>query len=200
MRNQRVAHRYRLSIGMILALFGAVGSFWLVQLMDRAGEEMEGGIKINEPDYIVHRFSFVRMTKTGQPSYIISGDKLTHRPADDSSIIDKPVVRSLAGEHPPMDIHAETARVDQDNTRVLLTKDVRIDRAAQGSSQEMHLNTEALTIFPDEDRMETDQPVRLQVGNATATGTGLKANNATRQIQLAGRGTIVYPPQAKQTR
>jgi lipopolysaccharide export system protein LptC len=200
MRNQRVAHRYRLSAGLILALFGAVGSFWLVQLMDRAGEEMEAGIKINEPDYIVQRFSFVRMTKTGQPSYIISGDKLTHRPADDSSVIDKPVVRSLAGEHPPMDIHAQTARVDQDNTRVTLTKDVRIDRAAQGSSQEMHLNTEALTIFPDEDRMETDQPVRLQVGSATATGTGLKANNATRQIQLAGRGTIVYPPQAKQTR
>jgi lipopolysaccharide export system protein LptC len=177
MRNQRVAHRYRLSIGMVLALFAALGSFWLVELLNRSGDEMQAGIKIDEPDYIVEGFSFVRMTKTGQPSYIISGDRLTHHPADDSSDIDKPV--------------------DQDNTRVMLTEKVRIHRAAQAGSQEMRLNSEALTVFPDEDRIETDQPVQVQVGGATATGTGLRANNATGQINLAGRGTLVVPPRAK---
>ncbi len=196
MRNQRTAHRYRLSAGLVLALLGAFGSFWLLQLMNRADVE-QASIKLNEPDYIVERFSFVRMTKTGQPSYIISGDKLTHRPIDDSSDIDKPVVRSISGDKPPMDIHAEKARVDQDNTRVTLTDKVRIDRAPSATSREMHLATQALTIYPDEDRMETDQPVRLQMGNATATGTGMKANNATRQVQLEGRGTMVYPPRGR---
>ncbi|WP_338770108.1 LPS export ABC transporter periplasmic protein LptC [Massilia sp. METH4] len=197
MRNQRTAHRYRLSIGMMLALFGALGSFWLVQMMDRAGGEMEAGIKVDEPDYIVERFSFVRMTKTGQPSYIISGDKLTHRPSDDSSEVEKPVVRSLSGDKPPMDIRAERARVDQDNARVTLTKNVNIHRAAAPNARDMTLTTEKLTIYPDEDRMETDQPVRMQSGGATATGVGMQANNATRQLQL-GRGTIVYPPRARQ--
>jgi lipopolysaccharide export system protein LptC len=200
MRNQRVAHRYRLSVGLVLGLFGAFGSFWLVELMNRAGEEMQAGIKVNEPDYIVENFSFVRMTKTGQPSYIISGDKLTHRPVDDSSDIVKPVVRSLSGENPPMDIRARFARVDQDNTRVTLKQDVRIDRAASKDTREMHLATQALTVFPEEDRMETDQPVRLQFGDATATGTGMQANNATRQVHLAGRGTLVYPPRGQQTK
>lgn len=200
MRNQRTAHRYRLSVGLVLGLFGAFGSFWLVEMMNRAGDELQGGLKVNEPDYIVENFSFVRMTKTGQPSYIISGDKLTHRPVDDTSDIVKPVVRSLSGEREPMDIHAERARVDQDNTRVTLMENVRIDRAASANSQEMHLATEALTIFPEEDRMETNQPVRLQLGNATATGTGMRANNATRQLHLTGRGTIVYPPRGQQTK
>ena len=197
MRNQRTAHRYRLSICMMLALFGALGSFWLVQMMDRAAGEMEAGIKVDEPDYIVERFSFVRMTKTGQPSYIISGDTLTHRPSDDSSEIEKPVVRSLSGDKPPMDIRAERARVDQDNARVTLTKNVNIHRAAAPNARDMTLTTEKLTIYPDEDRMETDQPVRMQSGGATATGVGMQANNATRQLQL-GRGTIVYPPRARQ--
>jgi lipopolysaccharide export system protein LptC len=197
MRNQRTAHRYRLSIGMMLALLGALGSFWLVELMTRAGEEMEAGIKVDEPDYIVEHFSFVRMTKTGQPSYIISGDKLTHRPSDDSSDIVKPVVRSLSGDKPPMDIRAEHARVDQDNSRVTLTKNVNIHRAAAPDVRDMTLVTEQLTIYPDEDRMETDLPVRMQSGGATATGVGMKANNATRQLEL-GRGTIVYPPRPRQ--
>ncbi|WP_229487847.1 LPS export ABC transporter periplasmic protein LptC [Pseudoduganella lutea] len=197
MRNQRTAHRYRLSIGMVLALLGALGSFWLLELMNRAGGEMEAGIKVDEPDYIVERFSFVRMSETGQPSYIISGDKLTHRPSDDSSEIDKPVVRSISGDKPPMDIRAEHARVDEDNTRVTLTKNVNIHRTASPAAREMHLATELLTIYPDEDRMETDRPVRMQSGGATATGVGMKANNATRQLQL-GQGTIVYPPRARQ--
>jgi lipopolysaccharide export system protein LptC len=196
MRNQRVAHRYRLSIGMMFALVGALGSFWLVQLMNRAGQELEAGIKVDEPDYIVERFSFVRMTKTGQPSYIISGDKLTHRPADDSSDIVKPVVRSLSGDKPPMDIRADFARVDQDNARVTLTKNVDIHRAAAPDVRDMHLATEKLVIYPDEDRMETDQPVRMESGGATATGIGMQANNATRQLQL-GRGTIVHPRAAR---
>jgi lipopolysaccharide export system protein LptC len=197
MRNQRTAHRYRLSIGMVLALFGALGSFWLVELMNRTGEGIQAGIKVDEPDYIVEHFSFVRMTKTGQPSYIISGDKLTHHPTDDSSDIVKPVVRSIAGDKPPMDIHADQARVDQDNTRVTLTKNVNIDRIASPTSRDMHLATEKLTIYPDEDRMETDLPVRMRSGGATATGIGMKANNATRQMQL-GQGTIVYPPRPRQ--
>ena len=197
MRNQRTAHRYRLSIGMILALFGALGSFWLLELMNRAGEEMEAGIKVDEPDHIVERFSFVRMTETGQPGYIISGDRLTHRPSDDSADIDKPVVRSLSGDRPPMDIRAEHARVDQDNTRITLTKNVDIHRVASPAARDMHLATEKLTIYPDEDRMETDLPVRMQSGGATATGIGMRANNATRQLQL-GQGTIVYPPRPRQ--
>jgi lipopolysaccharide export system protein LptC len=197
MRNQRLAHRYRLSFGMLLALFGALGSFWLVELMNRAGEEMQAGIKIDEPDYIVQGFSFVRMTESGQPSYIISGDKLTHRPSDDSSLIDKPIVRSLSGDKPPMDIRSERARVDQDNTRVTLIDNVKINRAASGTSRELELTTQALTIFPEEDRMETDKPVHLRMGTATVTGTGMKANNATREVQLAGRGTLVYPPRGR---
>lgn len=196
MRNQRIAHRYRLSIGMVLALLGACGSFWLLQLMNRADEE-QAAIKVDEPDYIVERFSFVRMTKTGQPSYIISGDKLTHRPLDDSSDIEKPIVRSISGDKPPMNIHADKARVDQDNTRVTLTDNVHIDRIPSPTSKEMHLTTQALTIYPDEDRMETDKPVRMQVGNATTTGTGMHANNATRQVEMTGRGTLVYPPRGR---
>jgi lipopolysaccharide export system protein LptC len=134
------------------------------------------------------------MAKDGKPSYIVTGDKLVHRPIDDASEIDKPVVRNLSSAHPPMDMKADHARVDENNSRVQLKGNVQIDRAAQGKSQAMRITTPALTVYPDEDRMETDQPVQMVQGAATASGTGMKANNATRQVQLQGRGSIVYPP------
>ena len=197
MRNQRTAHRFRLSIGMLLALFAAVGSFWILELLNRAGEEMQADMRMNEPDYIVERFSFVRLNKEGKPSYIISGDKLTHRPVDDSSEIDKPIVRSLAQDQPPMDIRSKTPRVDDLNSRVTLRDDVTIDRAAGQTNKALHLETDKLVIYPDEDRMETDQPVRMKSGETTAQASGMRANNASRQLELAGRGTLVFPPKAR---
>ncbi|NVD99608.1 LPS export ABC transporter periplasmic protein LptC [Massilia sp. BJB1822] len=192
---QRTAHRFRLSIVMMGMLFLAFGSFWLLQLMNQAGDQIQASQRQNEPDYIVEEFSFVRMSKDGRPNYIISGDKLTHRPVDDSSEIDKPLVRSLSSkEQPPMDMRAQHARVDDNNSRVVLTKDVQIDRAAAAKGQPFQLRTEALTIYPDEDRMETDQPVQIRQGEAHASGSGLRGNNATRELTLKGRGTLVLPP------
>ncbi|MYN02785.1 LPS export ABC transporter periplasmic protein LptC [Pseudoduganella sp. DS3] len=197
MRNQRMAHRFRLSIGMILVLLAALGSFYLLELMNRADEDIQADLKANEPDYIIEKFSFVRMTKEGKPSYIIAGDKLTHRPIDDSSEIDKPRVRSLSGDTPPMDILANTARVDEANSRVTLNGQVKIDRAAAPNVQALHLATEKLVIFPDEDRMETDQPVKMKLGDSTATANSMRANNATRQMRLEGNGTLMLPPRAQ---
>ncbi|XLZ68151.1 LPS export ABC transporter periplasmic protein LptC [Massilia sp. SR12] len=197
MRNQRMAHRFRLSLGMILVLVAALGSFYLLELMNRADEDIQADLKANEPDYIIEKFSFVRMSKEGKPSYIIAGDKLTHRPIDDSSDIDQPRVRSLSGETPPMDIQAKTARVDDANSRVTLNGQVTINRAAAPNAQSLHLATEKLVIFPDEDRMETDQPVKMKLGDSTASANSMRANNATRQMHLEGNGTLMLPPRAQ---
>jgi lipopolysaccharide export system protein LptC len=196
MRNQRTAHRFRLSLGMVFVLLAALGSFYLLELLNRADEDMQADLRLNEPDYIIENFSFVRMSKEGKPSYIIAGDKLTHRPVDDSSEIDKPRVRSLSADKPPMEIVAQTARVEDANSRVTLRGAVRIDRAAAPDVQAMHMATEKLVLFPDEDRMETDQPVRLKLGNTTASANSMRANNATRQLHLAGNGTLQLPPKA----
>jgi lipopolysaccharide export system protein LptC len=158
---------------------------------------MQADLQANEPDYIIENFSFVRMSKEGKASYIIAGDKLTHRPVDDSSEIDKPRVRSLSGENPPMEILAKRARVDDANSRVTLNGSVVIDRAAGKDVQSLHLATEKLVLFPDEDRMETDQPVKLKLGESTATANSMRANNATRQLHLEGNGTLVLPPRAQ---
>lgn len=195
MRNQRIAHRFRLSIGMVLVLLAALGSFYLLELLNREGEQMRAEQRANEPDYIIEHFSFVRLSKEGKPSYIIAGDKLTHRPVDDSSEIDKPRVHGVAEGKPPVEIVAKTARVDDTNSRVTLNGTVTVDRAAAPNVLPLRLATEKLVVFPDEDRMETDQPVKLKLGETTASANSMRANNATLQLHLAGNGTLQLPPQ-----
>ena len=191
--HKRTAHRWRLVIVMTAWVLLALGSFWLVQLVERDDGVQADGLK-NEPDYIVDKFSFVRMTPQGRPSYIISGDKLTHQPVDDISIVDKPVVRSLTTEHPPMTIHALTARVDHGGNVVDLVGKVDVERPATPQAQRLSLKTEALTVLPDDDILKTQAPVVMMLGAATVHGTGMQANNATRQLHIDQRGQIIYPP------
>lgn len=182
-----------MTVIMMAATFLAFGSFWLAQMMENGDPALNADFQ-KEPDYIVEKFSYVRMSPDGQPRYIISGDKLVHRPFDDAADIDRPFVQSLSAEQPPMTINAKRARVDHGNTQVHLLGDVDIERKASANARPMRMKTQALTIFPDEDQMKTDKPVQMLSDGATLSGTGLFIDNAARLVNVGGRVRVVYPP------
>jgi lipopolysaccharide export system protein LptC len=191
--NKRTAHRWRLLALMLVGVFFAFGSFWLVQVM-RGGDEAQNVNVGNDPDYIVDNFSFVRMSETGQPRYVISGERLTHRPADNTSVIDKPVLQSMSVDHPRMTITANNAHVNQDQNQIDLTGNVDISRPGSKTTQPLRIRTEALTVLPDEDIAKTDKPIDMKLGTSSVTGVGMVANNATQQVTLGGRGQLIFPP------
>jgi lipopolysaccharide export system protein LptC len=195
--HKRTAHRWRLATTLITGSVVALGSFWLVQVINRGAlPGPADGLK-TEPDYIVEKFSFVRMTLDGKPRYIISGDKLTHRPSDDSLDVVRPVVLNIASAQPPMTMNAKAAHIDKAANVVELTGDVDIRRPPLGTAQAMTLQTDALTLFTDEDRMETRQPFQLVVGSTTVAGVGMKANNATGRLDVQSRMQLNFPPRAR---
>jgi len=181
-------------------LFFAFGSFWLLQVM-QGGEG--GGPNINagnEPDYIIDNFSFVRMTETGRPRYVISGARLTHHPVDNTSEVDKPTVQSMTVEHPRMTMTAEHAHINQNQNQIDLSGNVDIQRPGSvaqpgmAAAEPLRIRTEALTLLTDDEIAKTSKPIQMTLGNATVTGVGMVANNATQQIDLGGRGHVTYPP------
>lgn len=178
---------------MMGAAFLAFGTFWLAQLMESDTGLSSDALK-NEPDYIVERFSVVRMSATGQPRYIVSGDKLTHRPVDDTAIIEMPVVQSIGAGLPQTTITAKRARVDHGNTQVHLMGDVDIDRKATPQARPVRMRTQQLTVFTEEDKMKTSEPVEIVSNGTTMTGVGMFVDNTTREIELNSRVRIVHPP------
>lgn len=192
--HKRTAHRWRLLLTITALVFLAFGSFWLVELMQRADGRIDPNGFGNEPDYIVEKFSVVRMTPEGQPRYLLSGARLTHRPVEDVSDVEKPVMRSVAPGQAPVTIVAHKARIKHADNQVDLAGSVDISRPASPTNKAMRLKTEALTVFPDEDRMQSEVAVQMAMGAASVTGVGMKADNALRQLQFASRGRIIYPP------
>ncbi|MCY1250003.1 Lipopolysaccharide export system protein LptC [compost metagenome] len=66
------------------------------------------------------------------------------------------------------------AEVAPGGKQVELIDDVRVARTdAKGRS--LLLTTTRMTVFPDEDLAQTEQPVRIQEPNGVTTATGMKA-------------------------
>jgi len=191
--NKRTAHRWRTLALMLTAVFFAFGSFWLLQAMQ--GEDPAGvGNALNEPDYIVENFSFVRMTETGVPRYVMSGARLAHHPENDVSDVSKPVVESMAPGRPRMTMHADRGQVYHGEDRVELMGNVDVNRPATPKSAALRAKTEALTVLADDEIVKTDRPVQMTLGAASVNGVGMVAENPTQKVHIGGRGQIVYPP------
>ncbi len=56
------------------------------------------------------------------------------------------------------------------------------------------MESDYLLVLPNEDVMRTDKPVRMTLGESQLNGTGMVANNATGQVQLASRVQASLPP------
>ncbi len=191
--NKRTAHRWRTLGLMVTAVFFAFGSFWLLQAI-QGGDVASVGNGLNEPDYIVENFSFVRMTEAGVPRYVMSGARLAHHPENDVSDISKPIVQSMAPDRPRMTMHADRGQVYHGENRVELMGNVDIKRPATPNSEALHARTDALTVLADDEIVKTNRPVQMTLGAASVNAVGMVAENPTRKMHLGGRGQIVYPP------
>ena len=195
--NKRTAHRWNLLAMIVIGVFFAFGSFWLLQLMQATDIDAQLGGPPDEPDYIVENFSFVRMTPNGQPSYVVSGKRLAHIPLGDVSNVEQPLMRGVEPGRPPMTVVARNAQIHHEEHRVELMGDVDLQRPKTAQSEALRVRTQALTVLPDEEILKTDLPIDMQLGASTLVGTGMVANNATQQVHLSSRGKIVYPPRQR---
>jgi len=179
---------------LMLAVVLALGSFWLLEIMRKSGKDAGPTAARVDPDYFVENFNFVRLSTTGEAQYNISGKRMVHNPVDDTHTVELPVINSLSHERPPMTARADRAWIEPDGSRVHMYDMVRIDRPKTPAATLFHMESDYLLVLPDEDIMRTDKPVRMTLGDSHLNGTGMVANNATGQVQLASRVQATLPP------
>jgi lipopolysaccharide export system protein LptC len=191
------SQRVRLIVIIALLVTAALGSFWILEVLRQGQTSAPTVPSKDEPDYSVEKFNFVRMSKTGQARYNISGMKLTHFPKNDTFVIEQPLLHNLAEGQAPMTLHAERAVIAHDKNEIQLQRHVKVDRPASPSGTAFHLRTDYLLVLPDQDLMKTDKPVEILLGNSTLNGTGMVANNLTREIHLASKVRGSFQPPSR---
>ncbi|HEY8101408.1 MAG TPA: LPS export ABC transporter periplasmic protein LptC [Burkholderiaceae bacterium] len=194
MNGQRSADRIRLVMVLAIVVAMALGSFWVLQVVRKGLNESMPNMPRNEPDYYVEQFKFVRMTNTGHVHYAVSGARLTHNPQNSSFEIQQPVIKSLSDNQPPITARADRAVSEENNSKVHLYDNVIVDRPASGTAEHFQFTSDYMLALPDDDVVETDKPVKMVLGTSILTGTGMYANNATREFKLLSKVRGIFQP------
>ena len=200
MKNLRSTFRLRFMLLLALCVALTLGSFWIMEVMRKNTEQLLPSAPRVAPDYYVENFNYVQLALNGQPRYNISGQRLTHNPGDDSFDVILPIIRSLDKQQPPMTLRSNTAKIEDNNSKVNMYGNVNADRLATPKSSKLHLQSEYLQLLPDDDIMTSDKAVEITIDQSKMTGVGMYANNATMQLRLLNNVRGTYRATPRQTK
>lgn len=193
---QRLYDRFAavLSIALLTGLAGF--SYYLAELASKAEQRPARARPGHDPDYFVEGLALTRTNAAGAPTFRLSAQRLEHFPDDDTIEFRRPVLVSLDPDRPLVTLRAERGKASADAQRTDLHGQVLLVRAADRGRPELRVETDQVTLLPEEDIARTDRPVRVLLGASSLTGTGMEFDNAARTLKVRSKvhGIWVAPP------
>lgn len=165
----------------LLLLLGA--TYWLDQQVQPLPPQADDS-KRHDPDYIIDDLSATTLDEHGTPHYLLAAQQMIHYPDDDSTQMTEPRLTSLYPDRPPTHVSAKRGKISSKGDQVFLYDDVKVVRDASATQSPMTLTTSYLHVLPDQDLVDTDQPVTIVNDSTVVTGIGMKLNNKTGVAQL----------------
>ncbi len=165
----------------IAALFAAVG-YWNIspeRFLDKTV------VKVDESaiDYYATNAHSVQFLPDGKLQYEMTSDKVEHLKASEVTLLTNPDLNMFRGTEFPWHVQSEHGEVNPDGTQVELIDSVRITRFDEKNRRTL-ITTTRMTVFPQQQYAQTDQPVSIDGAGGVSTGIGMKAYLKESRIHL----------------
>jgi len=145
-----------------------------------------------EPDFVAEQTRLIAFDRNGRQHYELLADKITHHPQTDATALERPRLRyEVDGRE--LHLSSQQGEVLREGDEVRLAGDVRARRDAAAGSPEMTLASASLTIWPEEERAATSDPVAITQGASTAHANGMKSDNIFGSLELIGNARVHIP-------
>ena len=119
---------------------------------------------------------------------------MQHYPDDDSYHIDEASVTVRQENNPTTTATSDMAIMDEGGTRIQLVGNAYIHREPDQKGDMFSIRSERLTLYPDLDKIQTDDPATVINGLHTLQGTGMSYDNTTRQLQVNQNTHVIMTP------
>ncbi|MFL7963648.1 lipopolysaccharide export system protein LptC [Pseudomonas sp. NFACC15-1] len=164
----------------IAAIFAAVG-YWNIspeRFLDQPAAQVEERI-----DWYATNTHTLQYLPDGKVQYEMTSDKVDHVKATDITLVTKPDLNMFRGTEFPWHVQSEHAEVNSGGTEVELIDSVRVARTDEKNRTTIITSTR-MTVFPQQEYAQTEQPVRIDGAGGVSTGTGMKAYLKESRIHL----------------
>ena len=163
-------------------------SFWLDSSV--APDNHGNGPLRHDADYWVDNFSVKRFDRDGQPLNTLFGQKMTHFPDDDTTLIANPKVTFF--RQPTVQLSAVSGLIGNDGKEITLTDNVHIRREGIGGALPLEARTQKMVLYPDNEEMRANSHVIITQGKSIVSGSAMLINNKTGISVLNGPVTATF--------
>ena len=170
-----------LVFGSIAAIFAAVG-YWNIS-PERFLDKPVVKVDDSAIDYYAINAHSVQYLPDGKLQYEMTSDKVEHLKASEVTLLTNPDLNMFRGTQFPWHVQSEHGEVNPDGTQVELIDKVRITRFDEKNRRTL-ITTTRMTVFPQQQYAQTDQPVSIDGAGGVSTGIGMKAYLKESRIHL----------------
>ncbi len=173
---------------LVLLVILAAGSFWLERAVT-AGFSGDGKRR-HDPDFWAEDVVVRKYGADGRLRNTLSAARMTHFPDDDTTLVDRPVMRYH--RRPPVIVSGQQGLISKDGREIVLLGEASVVRESPKNAPSMEISTQLLTLHPDSERAESQAPVVITQGKSVIHGSKLEADNGSGVTTLHGpvRGII----------
>ncbi len=169
-----------------IALF-ALLTFWLDARVTESARAQQISSQ-PAPDHFLQNFKIERTAADGSVESTMTGDRATHFPGNQTTVVDQPRFESQPAGKPKMDVDAKRAilKTIGDNGGVDQVDFSGKVVARQGPSpgrEAVTYESDTLTVFPKTQHAQTDSVTRTVSGDRVMTTQGLRVDGEKKQGQ-----------------
>lgn len=176
---------------VVLAGFLAATTLWLEQFVSSQAVAPDGKHR-HDPDMIAEGAIQERFDASGRRQYVLEARRLVHYPDDDTSELEG-VKLTHFGREQPLHLVADHGKVGPAGRTVVLSGGVKGNREARADLPAASFTTSEITVFPDDERAETDKPVHMTRGRSELDGVGLSLDNINGVAVIGSVRATLYP-------
>ena len=179
-----------ISIGLFALL--AIASWGLNEFLRRSQLASTINTRVG-PNTIIENPRITRSDTQGHAQYRLDAKRILFEEQADRSLVEQPVMVSLAPDRPKTVMQAERAITTRQQNQIDLEGNVRIERSAFDGQPAARVNTSKATVLIREERAMTDAPVIIERGASTLQGNGMRLDQKTRQLEITSDSRMVVP-------
>lgn len=188
------------SIYLPVVLMGllALVSYWVVSLSPSAELPAPERVVSQAPESIMRDFAVRQFSPDGTLQSELFGREMRRYPYNDTSVIDEAHGVQIAdtGRRTTFQAQRLTTNADQSiywfEGNVIIIREAHHTPASQDPRVEYR--GEALTLYVDEDRLASDQPVIITRGNDRISGNRLRYDDNSTVLDMQGRVRALLQP------
>jgi lipopolysaccharide export system protein LptC len=148
------------------------------------------------PDAFMENVIATVMNKEGTPKLKIETPKMVHYAEHDNTHLTTPHVTLFRNSPNPWYIDSDFADATRGTEQIRFANHVVIHHPADRANPNTHMETATLTIFPNKQIAETDQPVTITQPDTTIHAIGMLTNLADGTVKLLSQARSEYAPKS----